>query len=164
MSLQLEMQVALEMPGLPMEAEVRRWSEAALRAACAAPLDSAELVIRIVNEAEGAVLNETYRRKQGPTNVLSFPFETPPGVDVNLLGDLVICAPVVMREAVVQGKSPEAHWAHMVIHGILHLLGYDHQTEDQALAMEALETRILAGMGYPDPYADFETDEGRPTQ
>lgn len=164
MSLQLEVQLALEMPGLPTATELRRWAEAALREAGATCPDAAELVIRIVNEAESTALNETYRRKQGPTNVLSFPFEAPPGVEVDLLGDLVICAPVVASEAVAQGKAPESHWAHMVVHGVLHLLGHDHQTEVQAAIMESLETRILAGMGYPDPYTDIETHEGRPTQ
>ncbi|MFO1420238.1 MAG: rRNA maturation RNase YbeY [Candidatus Competibacteraceae bacterium] len=151
MTLELDLQIALDMPGLPAEPEFRRWAEAALAGADCRR--DAELTIRIVNEAESTALNETYRHKQGPTNVLSFPFEIPPGIGSSLLGDVVICAPVVLREAVVQGKSPEAHWAHLVAHGVLHLLGYDHD-EAQAEAMESLEIRILEGLGYPDPYGD----------
>ncbi len=152
MTLELDVQIALDLPGLPAEADFRRWAEAAL--AGADYQQDAELTLRIVNEAESAALNETYRHKPGPTNVLSFPFEAPPEVDSALLGDIVICAPVVLREAIVQGKTPEAHWAHLVAHGVLHLLGYDHD-ETQAEAMEALEIRILAGLGFPDPYGDL---------
>jgi len=133
---------------IPGEAELSRWATAALDGR----REAAELAIRIVDEAEGAALNATYRHKQGATNVLSFPAELPPGVPLTLLGDLVICAPVVAREAREQGKPPEAHWAHLVVHGCLHLLGYDHEAEAEAEEMESLERRILAGMGYPDPY------------
>ncbi len=152
MTLELDLQIALDLPRLPAETDFRRWAEAAL--AGADHRQDAELTLRIVNEAESAALNETYRHKQGPTNVLSFPFEAPPEVDSTLLGDIVICAPVVLREAIVQGKSPEAHWAHLVAHGVLHLLGYDHD-EAQAEAMESLEICILAGLGFPDPYGDL---------
>lgn len=151
MNLDLDLQIALDMPGLPSEADLRHWAEAALVGA--AHLKDTELTIRIVNEVESAALNETYRHKQGPTNVLSFPFEPPPGMETPLLGDIVICAPVVLREAVQQGKTPAAHWAHLVAHGVLHLLGYDHD-EEQAEAMESLEVRILEGLGYPDPYGE----------
>ncbi len=153
MTLELDLQIALDMPGLPTPTEFQRWAEAAL--AGADYQSAAELTLRIVNEVESTALNETYRRKQGPTNVLSFPFEAPLEVDSPLLGDIVLCAPVVLREAVSQGKSPQAHWAHMVTHGVLHLLGYDHD-ETQAEAMEALEIRILADLGYPDPYGDLQ--------
>jgi probable rRNA maturation factor len=152
MTLELDLQIALDLPGLPAETDFRRWAEAAL--AGADYRRDAELTLRIVNEAESTALNATYRHKQGPTNVLSFPFEAPPELDSTLLGDIVICAPVVLREAIVQGKTPEAHWAHLVAHGVLHLLGYDHD-EAQAEAMEALEIRILAGLGFPDPYGDL---------
>ena len=135
--------------GVPSAAEFSRWAGAALAAAGR----EGELAIRVVGEAEGAELNQTYRHKSGPTNVLSFPAELPAGVPVLLLGDLVICAPVVAREAAEQGKAPEAHWAHMTVHGCLHLLGYDHMEDAQARDMEALETRILADLGFPDPYA-----------
>ncbi|MCC7219763.1 MAG: rRNA maturation RNase YbeY [Candidatus Contendobacter sp.] len=151
MALELDLQIALEMPGLPAATDFQRWAEAALTGAN--DQRDAEITVRIVNEVESTALNETYRHKQGPTNVLSFPFEAPPEVESSLLGDIVICAPVVLREAVSQGKSPAAHWAHLVIHGVLHLLGYDHD-ELQADAMESLEIRILAGLGYPDPYGD----------
>lgn len=151
MNLELDVQIALDIPSLPTEADLRRWAEAALVGADYAK--DAELTIRIVNEAESTALNEAYRHKQGPTNVLSFPFEAPPGIESSLLGDIVICAPVVLGEAIHQGKTPSAHWAHLVTHGVLHLLGYDHD-EEQAEVMEALEIRILAGLGYPDPYGD----------
>ncbi len=150
--MELDVQIALDMPGLPDVADFRRWVETALAA-----LDyqrDAELTIRIVNEAESTALNEKYRHKQGPTNVLSFSFEAVPEVASHLLGDIVICAPVVLREATSQGKSPQAHWAHLVIHGVLHLLGYAHDEETHAEAMELLETRILALLDYSDPYGD----------
>jgi probable rRNA maturation factor len=154
MTLDLEVQVAVAMPGLPDTANLRRWSQAAVMAGRGLDADT-ELVIRIVDEAESASLNELYRHKSGPTNVLSFPFEPPPGMgvkDIALLGDVVICAPVVLREAVIQGKSLEAHWAHMVIHGALHLLGCDHQDDDSAATMEALEIRLLGDLGFANPY------------
>ncbi|MFZ1642454.1 MAG: rRNA maturation RNase YbeY [Candidatus Contendobacter sp.] len=153
MTLELDLQIALDLPGLPAASDFHRWAEAAL--AGANYPKNAELTLRVVNEAESTALNETYRHKQGPTNVLSFPFEIPPEVESALLGDVVICAPVVLREAVIQGKTLEAHWAHLVAHGVLHLLGYDHD-EAQAEAMESLEIRILAGLGYPDPYGDLQ--------
>jgi probable rRNA maturation factor len=111
-----------------------------------------ELVVRIVDEAESAALNDRYRGKPEPTNVLSFPCESPPGLALPHLGDLVICAPVVEREAREQGKPSEAHWAHMLVHGLLHLRGYDHQNEAEAETMEALESAILGQLGYPNPY------------
>lgn len=154
MKLTLDLQVAVDRPDLPDEAWIRRWAQAAL-------VDRAidtELTVRLVDEAESAMLNATYRHKPGPTNVLSFPFEPPVAeVDTGFIGDVVICVPVVAREAVTQGKSVEAHWAHMVMHGVLHLLGYDHQEAAQAEAMERLEVQMLAAMGYPDPYGDSET-------
>jgi probable rRNA maturation factor len=136
-------------PGVPAASELVRWAEAALVGRRA----EAELSIRIVGEAESAELNDTYRHRSGPTNVLSFAAELPPGVPVAALGDLVICAPVVAREAAAQDKAPEAHWAHMVVHGCLHLMGFDHVDDSQAAEMEPLETAILAGLGFPDPYA-----------
>jgi probable rRNA maturation factor len=135
--------------GVPAAALLRRWARAALVGRCR----EAELAIRIVGEAEGARLNQSYRHKSGPTNVLSFPAELPAGVPLAPLGDLVICAPVVEREAREQGKAAEAHWAHMVVHGCLHLLRYDHETEAEAAAMEPLEQAILAELGFADPYA-----------
>jgi probable rRNA maturation factor len=152
MTVALDVQFAVNIPGLPDEADLRHWAGAAL----AGQVKDTELVIRIVGEAESAALNQTYRHKHGPTNVLSFPFEAPVGVDLNLLGDVVICAPVVLREAVVQSKAPAAHWAHMVVHGVLHLLGYDHGDDAHAAEMETLEARILHSLGYPDPYTEAE--------
>ena len=134
--------------GVPAEDRLLEWAEAA------AKQDGAEVAIRIVDEAESAELNATYRHNAGPTNVLSFPFEVPEGVPNELLGDLVICAPVVEREAREQGKAPEAHWAHMVVHGMLHLQGYDHIENSEAEAMEAEEIVILAKLGFPNPYED----------
>ena len=114
----------------------------------------AELVIRVVDESESQTLNSEYRGKHKPTNVLSFPFEAPPQIDSDHIGDLVICAPVVIREATEQHKLTTSHWAHMVIHGVLHLLGFDHQSEQQALVMETAEKEILAGLGIADPYEE----------
>ena len=144
--LQLTVQRATQ--ALPADADFQRWAQAAL----AGRRQMAELVIRIVDEDEGAELNRRYRHKSWPTNVLSFAADLPAGVTTGLLGDLVLCAPVVIREASEQGKPEPAHWAHLTVHGILHLLGYVHETGSQAEEMEALETTILAGLGYLDPY------------
>ena len=135
--------------GLPSEEQFHRWLTAAV-----SPFQAiSEVTIRLVDEAESHELNHTWRGKDKPTNVLSFPFEAPPGIeDFPLLGDLIICRQVVEQEAVEQQKSLEAHWAHMVIHGSLHLLGYDHIDDDEAEEMEALETEIMLALGYPDPY------------
>ena len=114
-----------------------------------------ELTIRIVDEVEAQQLNETWRQRTGPTNVLSFPYESPECIEnLGLLGDIVICAPLVEREAAEQRKSRYAHWAHLVIHGTLHLLGYDHTDDSQAQVMEKLEISILHNLGYPNPYQD----------
>lgn len=141
-------QYAVELPGLPTRADLRAWARGALDALDA---DGA-LAIRVVDEAESAAMNRRWRGKSGPTNVLSFSLELPPGVPARELGDVVICAPVVAREAAAQEKPADAHWAHMVVHGVLHLLGHDHQREHEAERMEALETEILARLGFPDPY------------
>jgi probable rRNA maturation factor len=132
----------------PSEEQIRTWVEAALNK----ELDEAELTIRIVDVNEIRELNRDYRHKDSATNVLSFPFEAPPGVELPLLGDVVICAAVVLEEALYQGKAPEAHWAHMVVHGVLHLLGYDHVSDADADVMERREIEVLAGLGYADPY------------
>ncbi|MGO4703372.1 rRNA maturation RNase YbeY [Dyella sp. 2RAB6] len=137
--------------GVPASASFRLWVDAALRGA--KRRKATELSIRIVDAKEGRALNRDYRGKDYATNVLSFPAELPPGVTLPLIGDLAICAPVVAREAAEQGKAPRDHWAHMTVHGVLHLLGYDHLEDTEAEAMEALETRILAGLGIADPYA-----------
>jgi probable rRNA maturation factor len=143
-------QKATQVQQVPTQAQFKRWITAVL----ADRRESAEVSIRIVDEGEGATLNRTWRNKDYATNVLSFPVELPPEIKSSLLGDLVICAPVVTREAEAQGKRLEAHWAHLVVHGTLHLLGFDHEKEAEAQQMEALETAILAGLGYPDPYLE----------
>jgi probable rRNA maturation factor len=145
--MQIEVQFAVQAEVLPTEDQFLHWAEASLQPDTA----EGEVTIRLVDEAEGAELNEAYRHKAGATNVLSFPYDTP-ALDVPLLGDLVICAPVVAQEAAAQGKPVEAHWAHMVVHGMLHLQGYDHLNDADAQEMEAEETRILAALGYDDPY------------
>ena len=134
--------------GVPSAGQFRQWAEAAF----AGRRDAAELSIRVVDEKEGAELNSRYRGKAYATNVLSFPAELPAGVPLPAVGDLVICAAVVAREADAQGKPAEAHWAHLTVHGCLHLIGYDHEDDRQAAEMEPLETAILAKLGFPDPY------------
>ena len=151
--LELDLQIASDAGNLPSEAQFRTWCELALRQRSA----DSELTIRLVDETEGRELNHTYRQRDYATNVLSFPADVPDGLlDIPLLGDLVICAPVVEREALEQNKPAHAHWAHMVIHGCLHLLGYDHIEDEEAEEMEALERELLAELGLPDPYADHE--------
>ena len=111
-----------------------------------------EMTIRIVDSSESQTLNHQYRDKDKPTNVLSFPFDVPDGIELNLLGDIIVCVPVVEREAIEQGKTLDAHWAHMVIHGCLHLLGFDHISDEEAAEMENLEIDILAELGFNNPY------------
>ncbi|MFP1725586.1 rRNA maturation RNase YbeY [Lonsdalea quercina] len=145
----LDLQIACEnSEGLPSEAHFQRWLDTVLPQFQA----ESEVTIRIVDEAESHELNHTYRGKDKPTNVLSFPFEAPPEVELPLLGDLIICRQVVEQEAAEQEKTLEEHWAHMVVHGCLHLLGYDHIEDSEAEEMESLETEIMQGMGYADPY------------
>ncbi|EOW9172230.1 rRNA maturation RNase YbeY [Vibrio cholerae] len=149
MSIELDLQLAVENEhGLPSEAEFALWLTRTIT-----PFQpQAEVTVRIVDEAESHALNLNYRGKDKPTNVLSFPFEAPPGMEMDLLGDLVICRQVVEREAIQQNKPLQAHWAHMVVHGSLHLLGYDHIEDDEAEEMESLETEIMQEMGFTDPY------------
>jgi probable rRNA maturation factor len=142
---------AVPRSGLPSAVSFRRWVTAALRGA--QRRKGAELAIRIVDTHEGRAFNRDYRGKDYATNVLSFPAELPPGAQLPLLGDLAMCAPVILREAAEQHKVPRDHWAHLTVHGVLHLLGHDHLDEAEAEAMESLETRILAGLGIADPYA-----------
>ncbi len=145
----VNVQIASRAHGLPSAAQLKVWAKAALSGMEGVP----ELTVRVVDEAESAELNRTFRRVSGPTNVLSFPFEPPSPVEMSLLGDVVICAPVVEMEAQEQNKIVDAHWAHMVIHGTLHLMGYDHENDVDAARMESEERRILAGLGFSDPYA-----------
>ena len=148
MRLHLTVQRASRVRGLPSHASIAAWAHAAL--AGAGP-GSAEITARLVDGAESARLNARYRGKRGATNVLSFGYGPPPGRD-GLCGDLVICAPVVRREAAAQDKALRAHWAHMVVHGIMHLRGFDHVHEDDARIMEALEIRAVKRLGFPNPY------------
>jgi len=149
MSIELDLQLAVENEnGLPSAESFATWLEAAIT-----PFqEQAEVTIRIVDSEESHQLNLDYRGKDKPTNVLSFPFEAPPGMELDLLGDLVICRQVVEQEATEQNKPLHAHWAHMVVHGSLHLLGYDHIEDDEAEEMESLETELMQKLGFEDPY------------
>ena len=148
MAIILDLQLASSAAELPAETDIQRWLESAIL-----PFQSeAEVTVRIVDNNESQQLNFDYRGKDKPTNVLSFPFQCPPGIELALLGDLVICAPVVAAEAAEQGKSLQAHWAHMVVHGSLHLLGFDHINDDDAQQMEAEEVTILQQLGFTNPY------------
>ena len=145
----VDLQIATEnIEGLPTEEQIAQWATAAVQPEGG----EVEMTVRIVDEAESHELNLTYRGKDRPTNVLSFPFECPDQVELPLLGDLVICRQVVEREAAEQEKPLMSHWAHMVVHGSLHLLGYDHIEDDEAEEMESLETQIMQGLGSDDPY------------
>lgn len=148
--IQLDVGVSYGLPrkGIPAAASFRRW----VAAACAGRIRRADLGIRLVDAKVGRSLNRHYRGKDYATNVLSFPAELPEGVTLPLLGDLVICAPVVAREAREQGKDLSAHYAHLTIHGVLHLLGLDHEDAREADAMEQIEREILASLGFADPY------------
>lgn len=143
----LTIQRATALP-TPSDADFMRWVSAALKPASGVH----ELVVRLVDEAESQALNHQYRGQDRPTNVLSFPADLPPDIDLSLLGDIVICASVVDREASEQKKAPEAHWAHLTIHGVLHLLGHDHQNNQEAERMETQECAILSSLGYANPY------------
>lgn len=144
----LDLQIACDDKNLPCKEDFQHWVDAALT-----PYKKPfELTIRLVSNEESQQLNCQYRGKDKPTNVLSFPFEVPEGIDLDLLGDLIICVPVVEREAIEQKKVLTAHWAHMVIHGCLHLLGFDHIEDDEANEMEALETKIITALKFPAPY------------
>lgn len=148
-------QIAAKADHIPKAASLRKWARKAL----SQKIGTAEVTIRIVELDEMITLNSTYRHKQGPTNVLSFPFLISEEVDIEvpLLGDIVICADVVEQEANEQSKAIDAHWAHMVVHGVFHLLGYDHENDDDASLMERLETNTLQTLGYPNPYEQDES-------
>lgn len=149
--IELDLQVASSASNLPSHADFLAWCSLALRQRS----NPSELTIRLVDAEEGLELNSTWRGKDYPTNVLSFAADIPDGLlDIPLLGDLVICVPVVAQEAAEQHKELAAHWAHLVIHGCLHLLGYDHIDETEAEEMESLERQLLAEIGHPNPYCD----------
>lgn len=152
--------MATTQPDCPSEDQVKSWVNAAYQShfsfSSSSINTSHELTVRLVDADEMIALNQTYRNKDGPTNVLSFEFDAPVATEISLLGDIVICAPVVLTEAKEQNKSLMAHWAHMAVHGTLHLLGYDHQNDEEAVVMEAKETEILKHLGYADPFKEYE--------
>lgn len=144
--IEVEVQIAASADDIPSEETFQYWVSQIESDA------EQEVALRIVDETEMTQLNEQYRKKSGPTNVLSFPAELPGGIDVPFLGDIIICAPVVAKEATDQGKSLDSHWAHMTVHGILHLQGYDHIDEADAEQMESLEIKIMQQLGFANPY------------
>lgn len=150
----IDLQIASEnSEGLPTLEQFTYWVETALAfEAQTEDFTETEMTIRIVDEEESQTLNREYRGKDYPTNVLSFPFEVPEGIELPLLGDLVICRQVMEREAKEQQISLASHWAHLAVHGTLHLLGYDHIEEAEAEEMEGLETKIMQKLGFEDPY------------
>ena len=147
MTIELDIQNATVFEPVPGREQFSLWVESALHGR-----GNCELTLRLVDKDESRELNSRYRGKDKPTNVLSFPADLPEGVNIPLLGDIVICAPLVEEEAVEQHKLPAAHWAHLVIHGVLHLLGHDHQDEKDAMEMEIVEIELLASLGIGNPY------------
>jgi probable rRNA maturation factor len=153
----VDIEVVSQSTHVPEAADMMHWVSAALDAAAensTAINEDAEISIYVVDENESQALNLEYRGKDKPTNVLSFLADIPEEVGIPLLGDLVVCAPIVEHEAAEQNKALSAHWAHMLVHGALHLLGYDHIEDAEAEAMEDLETRIIVQLGFPAPYTD----------
>ncbi|WP_371377193.1 rRNA maturation RNase YbeY [Thalassotalea aquiviva] len=150
----VDIQRASEHPKLPSDQQIQTWVDLVLGKYAR----DFELTVRLVDREESQQLNHQYRHKDKPTNVLSFPFEVPEGIEMELLGDLVICAEVVETEAKNQNKPLNNHWAHMIVHGCLHLLGYDHIRDDEAVEMEAIEVALLEQIGIPDPYQDSTND------
>lgn len=149
---QIEIQAVFESEGQPERQQIQLWVDTAL-----ADYDrDSEIVVRIVDEQESADLNEQYRHKQGPTNILSFPADLPEEVNLDLLGDLVICAPVLEKEALEQNKLLAHHWAHIIVHGVLHLLGYDHIDDNDAELMENKEIEILNKLNINNPYTEVQ--------
>lgn len=147
MTIEVVVQRATARGPLPADEDFERWVRAALQGR-----DSAELTVRLVGRAESRRLNRQYRGKDADTNVLSFPADLPAGIGPDLLGDVVICAARVADEAREQGKPELSHWAHLTIHGVLHLLGYDHECAEDAVVMEDLEVALLESLGIPNPY------------
>lgn len=147
MKLDIEVQNATSFTPVPSDQQFVRWVSAALH-----KHGDAELLIRLVDRRESRQLNTRYRHKNKATNVLSFPADLPQEIGLALLGDIIICAPIVAEEARDQHKTAEAHWAHLTVHGILHLLGHDHQLDEEAFEMESIETKILKSLGFSDPY------------
>lgn len=153
MTIELDLQIATNAPSIPKPEQFRQW----LNMALLGRVNDTELTIRVVDAPEMITLNEKYRHKSGTTNVLSFPADISPAFNLSILGDIIICAPVIEQEAAEQNKEIYSHWALMVVHGSLHLLGFDHQHEDDAQEMESLETKILTKLGFPPPYGQKVT-------
>ena len=155
--MRVDVQVAAPDDHVPSKDEICRWTSHAVESVAGDSIEDVEVAVRIVGEDEGVELNRQFRQGSRATNVLSFPADPlQPHVDDGSprnLGDIVICAPVVEREAQDQGKDLASHWGHLLVHGTLHLLGYDHETEGEARQMEALERNLLAARGISDPYA-----------
>ena len=160
MNLSIDIQKVCASEDSPDEDSIKRWVSAAIRD----ERDECELSIRIVDEQESADFNQRYRGKNGATNVLSFPFDAVTPEPLPILGDLVICAPVLVREASEQDKTITAHWAHIVIHGVLHLLGYDHIEDQDAEQMESLETEIMLVLDFPPPYRILDESSDDPIE
>lgn len=150
MNIELDLQIVTNITALPKESDFLKWINAAL----VGLRETAELCVRIVNIDEMITLNQNYRNKTGPTNVLSFPSTLPTEIEPNYLGDIILCAPVVLEEASKEHKPLLEHFAHLTLHGVLHLLGYDHIQEADALIMEALEIKILSELGISNPYRE----------
>lgn len=148
----IEIQTIFKSKGQPDQEQIQQWVDAALEGFN----QNTEIVVRIVDEPESAALNEQYRLKPGPTNILSFPVEAPEGIELDLLGDLVVCAPVLEKEALEQHKAITDHWAHIIVHGVLHLLGYDHVNDDEAELMEEKEIAILKQLNIKNPYIEVQ--------
>lgn len=146
----VEIQTVFASEGQPDRQQIQLWIDTALE-----DYDQdTEIVVRIVDEQESAELNEQYRHKAGPTNILSFPVDVPEGIELDLLGDLVICAPVLEKEALEQDKILSHHWAHIIVHGVLHLLGYDHIDDAEAELMETKEIAVLNKLHIQNPYTE----------
>jgi probable rRNA maturation factor len=160
MILNLDIDNVCNADALPDKLEIEPWVSSAL-VTDSSTRNEVELSLRIVSIEEISALNSTYRSKEGPTNVLSFPFEFPPGFMPDdhpaILGDIVLCADIIVEEAALQQKPVNAHWAHIIIHGTLHLLGYDHLDETDAKIMEDLEIKLLARFNFPNPYISHES-------
>ncbi len=150
----IDLQVACTPTKLPTKEQFQLWVDTALAEVSSNPNQGFELTIRLVNNEESQQLNKQYRGKDKPTNVLSFPFEVPDGIELNLLGDLIICIEVMKQEAQEQNKALFEHWAHLVIHGCLHLVGFDHISDSEALEMESIEISILKKLGISNPYLE----------
>jgi len=153
MTASIDLQIATDNPSIPSIKEIQTWVDETLKEYN----QSFELTIRIVDETEIAQLNNTFRKQDKPTNVLAFPCQLPKELKGNTLGDTVICASVVQRQAKEQNKLLQAHWAHMLVHSTLHLLGFDHEDDDCALKMETKEIKILDRLGFSNPYGDKQT-------